>query len=101
MTKQEEIRVGVERILDELLFSPGESDDGRTYNLTGCITNLFEYLHSKDVVRKVEGGLPECVVAVKESKDFKKGFDMGQSHYKLQMHKGGYEATESLIEVKK
>ena len=58
MTKQEEIKVGIERVLDELLFSPGESEDGYTYNLTGCITNLLNYLHSQGVVIKVDRKLP-------------------------------------------
>lgn len=58
MTKQEEVREGIERILDELLFSPGESKDGYTYNLTGCITNLLNYLHSQGVVKRVK--CPDC-----------------------------------------
>lgn len=52
MTRQEEIRKGIERVLDELLFSPGESKDGYTYDLTGCVANLLKYLHSQCVVIK-------------------------------------------------
>jgi len=54
MTKQQEIREGIERTLDELLFSPSESKDGYTYKLAGCIDNLLKYLHSQGVVILVQ-----------------------------------------------
>lgn len=77
MTKQEKIREGVERILDELLFSPGESEDGYTFNLTGCITNLLKYLQSQGVVIQ--------------------GQSLGGSH----PHLANYYTVESLIKEEK
>ncbi len=88
MTTREEIREEIERILDELLFSPGESDDGYTYNLTGCITNLLNYLHSQGVVIKVDRELP-IITDI--------GWGVSAKKEQVKMLEAGYVAVEPLI----
>ena len=55
MTKQEEIREGVEKFVSEAYWYEGKK------NVVESITNeLLQYLHSQGVVLKVKRDLPEC-----------------------------------------
>lgn len=47
MRMEEKLKEQIERILDELLFSPGESDDGYTYNLSRCIDQITKLVFER------------------------------------------------------
>ena len=88
MTKQEEIREGLYRIIIKQDYSPLEQFDWE-WDLVG---KLVQYLHSKDVVFKVNKCLPEIprkdIIHIILERD-------------RQILKAGYTATESLIKEEK
>ena len=54
MPTKEEIKVGIERVLDTLLFSPSDEDNPQhVYKELECVDNLLSYLHSQGVVMAI------------------------------------------------
>jgi len=89
VSKKEEIRKGIEDIIDT---------DGieiyRTFDIEKLCAGILKYLHSKGVVIKVEGELP--ALGFENSKAGVERFQLKLDTRK-EMFKAGYVAVESLV----
>ena len=107
MTKQEEIRSGIEKFVSEAYWYEGEKNI-----VTDITKQLISYLHSQGVVIKVDKKLPDTYLGWRKlEKKTKKMPDYGggmfednvasvqDSHTKKVIRKAGYVAVEPLIEV--
>lgn len=96
MSKQEEIREGIEDLVAKKfskLMPDRFRNDWLSLNGEGLTRQILDYLHSQGVVIKVEGELPELPKTAHEAavKIYNKAID--------DMLKAGCVKTEPLIEV--
>lgn len=93
MTKQEEIREGMEKLVSEAYWY-----EGKRNIVVDIAKKMLLYLHSQGVVLKVDRELPETWrVTYSDPPTPNKAYEYGQSDGKQDMLKAGYVAVESLI----
>ena len=99
MTKREEIREGIIRLMSECYSRGISGRESPVFKPQKFLKELIPYLHSAGCVLKVERELPnvpQAEIAPMYDKVFREGINAGQYN----MRKAGYVAVESLVEKK-
>ena len=97
MTKQEEIKGEIYRILYDVACSPYPERGGLLENRA---SQILAYLHSQGVVIKVERELPPRYFANRKKMPWVSDYDV-EKNTQEEMLKAGYVAVEPLIEESK
>ncbi len=90
MTKQEEIREGIFRIILDNCWT-SESEEASIF---GAALRIVDYLHSQGVMLKRESELPDNVCENDDGRDLTTGYKLAQED----MLEAGYVAVKPLIE---